>query len=122
MATSTQNIIKVSEPIQQGDTFNLNFQYKENGTAVDVPSGYDMIAALYDRKWNPLQVAKISDGSLVNLGNHVYSMTVTHESSMKMVAVVYLELTIANTSRSSVDHAKQLVEFNFEARRNNNLL
>lgn len=122
MATNTNNIVKVSEPIQQGDTFTLTFQYKENDTATDIPSGIDLVAALYDRKWNVLQSGKLSDGSIRSLGNHVYAMDVTHEASMKMISVVYLELTLANADLTSVDHAKQIIQYEFETRKNNNLL
>lgn len=120
MAT-TNNIIKVTEPLQQGDTFTLRFQYKEDSTASDLPSGYELIAALYDRKWNILASARTSDGSLVSEGNHVYSMDVSHESSMKMISVVYLEVTIAKGTES-VDHAKQIVQMDFETRKNNQFL
>ena len=121
MAT-TNNIIKVSEPLQQGDTFTLRFQYKENGTSVDLPEGIDLIAALYDRKWNLLQSAKTSDGTLQSLGDHIYAMDVTHESSMKMTGTVYLEVSLASATLSSVDHAKQIIQYEFETRKNNNLL
>lgn len=122
MATSTTNIIKVKEPLQQGDTFTLRFQYKENDTAADLPEGIDLIAALYDRKWNVLQSAKLSDGTIQSLNNHVYAMDVTHESSMNMTSVVYLEVSLANSSLTSVDHAKQIIQYEFETRKNNNLL
>lgn len=120
MAT-TNNIIKVTEPLQQGDTFTLRFQYKEDSTASDLPIGYELIAALYDRKWNLLTSARTSDGSLVSEGEHVYSMNVSHESSMKMISVVYLEVTIAKGTES-VDHAKQIIQIDFETRKNNQFL
>lgn len=122
MATSTTNIIKITEPFQQGDTFKLRFKYKEDDVASDLPIGQGLVAALYDRKWNLLQSAKTSDGTLAYEGDHVYSMVVTHESSMKMISVVYLEITIATEDLSLVDHAKQIVEMTFDTRKNNNLL
>lgn len=122
MATSTKNIIKVTEPLQQGDTYTLRFQYKEDNVATDLPEGIGIIAGLYDRKWNLLQSAKTSDGTLQSLGDHIYAMDVTHESSMKMTSTVYLEVSLANASLTSVDHAKQIIQYEFETRKNNSLL
>lgn len=122
MATNSSNIIKSTEPLQQGDTYKMKFKYKEGTTPEDIPSGQDLIAAFYDRKWNPIESYKLSNGTIVYLGDHVYQLEVLHEVSMKMLGTVYFEITIAKPDKSFVDHAKQIVEYSSEQRRNNALL
>ena len=110
------------DALQEGDTYTLLFQYKEDDVAMDLPSGYDMIVALYDNMGDVLQCGKVSDNTLSYVGNHTYGMDVTHAASMKAVGTAQLELTITNANRTVVDHASNVVGFRFSPRRNNNLL
>ena len=55
--------------IQQGDTFDLVFQYKENDTAMSLPSGYDLLVGIYDMMGKVLQVGRVSDGTITASGN-----------------------------------------------------
>ena len=121
MATNN-NIIKADVPLQSGDTYTLKLTYKENGVAADLPAGQDLVAAFYDCKGNLVQSARLGDGTLQSLGNHIYAMELTHEASARMTGQAFLELTIATDDLSLVDHAKQVVEYWFEPRRNNKLL
>lgn len=122
MATTSKNIIRVKEPLQEGDTHRLLFQYKEGGVAAELPEGHGMVCALYDRKWNPIASAKTFDGTLSDDGGGLYAMTIDHATSMLMTSTVYLEVTIATADLSLVDHAKQVVEFEVETRRNNKII
>ena len=122
MATNATNKIIVPETMQQGDTFTLLFQYKEGDVAMVLPSGYDMVVAFYDRKNKPIQIGKVSDGTISYLGDNTYGMDVPHESSLLMTSSVYLEVTILTENKTIVDHAKQIVEFPFETRKNNDLI
>lgn len=115
-------IIKVKEPMQQGDSLLIRFKYKEGGMPTDIPREQDLIACLYDRKRGIVQSARLSDGTLRSIGDHAYEMSVTHESTARLVGKAFLELTIATEDLSFVDHAKQVVELYFETRANNEIL
>lgn len=108
--------------IQQGDTFDLVFQYKENDTAMSLPSGYDLLVGIYDMMGKVLQVGRVSDGTITASGNDTYTLRVTHEASMKMIGTVTLEITITNDDGTIVDHAQEIVEIHFDTRKNNALI
>lgn len=115
-------------PIQQGDTFGLKFQYKEDDTPMDLPEGYDMLVAIYDLMSKPIKVGRVSDGSiLTNLPadeteTKTYTLPITHTESMTMMGRVEIEVTIYNANKTVVDSARQIVTLTFEPRRNISLL
>ena len=108
--------------IQQGDTFLLNFEYKEDDIPAVLPEGYDLIAGIYDEKDTLIQSGKLSEGTIRLLENGLYQMTVTHESSLRIKDRVVLELTITDSELTVVDHASDVVYINGDYRRNNMLL
>lgn len=108
--------------IQQGDAFSLVFQYKEDGEAKPLPTGYDLIVGIYGMTGTLLKSAKLSAGTITLRANGTYEMPVTHSESMSMLGQVTMELTIKNADGSLVDHSSEVVTMNFEPRRNNALL
>lgn len=108
--------------IQQGDTFSIVFQYKEEGNAMELPAGYDLIVGIYDSVGELLKSARLSDGSITINKNGTYSMPISHEECMSMIGQVTIELTIADDKRDVVDHASDVVIMTIKPRRNNDLL
>ena len=108
--------------IQQGDTFSLVFQYKEDNIAMALPQGYDLIVGIYDQMNRLLKSASVSDGTIIENPNDTYSLPITHEECMKMIGQVTIELTIVDAERNIVDHASDIVMMSLEPRRNNALL
>ena len=108
--------------IQQGDTFSLVFQYKEDNTAMALPEGYDLIVGIYDPMSRPLKTGSVLQGSIVPIQDNKYSLPITHDECMKMIGQVTIELTIADAQRNVVDHASEIVTMSLEPRRNNTLL
>ena len=108
--------------LQQGDAFSFVFQYKENGEAATLPQGYDLIVGMYNMAGSLVKSAKLSAGGITLLSDNTYEMSVTHSDSMNMVGGITMEITIKNADGSVVDHASNVLTFNFEPRRNNSLL
>lgn len=108
--------------IQQGDAFSLVFQYKEDGTARTLPTGYDLIVGIYGMTGTLLKSAKLSAGTITLRANDTYEMPITHQESMGMFGQVTMELTIKNADGSIIDHASNVVTMSFEPRKNNALL
>lgn len=116
----TQNAIRVDKPVQQGDSFNLTVQYKEDGTATALPQGYDMIVGFYDSMGRMVKHSSLWDGTIVYNQNNTYTLSVTHEESMMMMGDISLEFTIRDLH--NVDHASDIIVIPFEPRKNNSLI
>ncbi|MBO4787023.1 MAG: hypothetical protein J5510_08145 [Prevotella sp.] len=108
--------------LQQGDAFSFVFQYKEEGEATTLPTGYDLIVGMYNMAGTLVKSAKLSASEITLLSDGTYQMSVSHSDSMNMVGGVTMEITIKNADGSIVDHASNVLTFNFEPRRNNSLL
>lgn len=107
------------KPMQQGDTFNMMFVYKEDGVATLIPDGYDLFIGFYDKVGRLLHSGTTADGSIVLIRDRTYRMQVGHEASMKMLGKVTVEITLANTDGEVVDHALDIITLNFMRRYNN---
>ena len=107
------------KPMQQGDTFNMMFVYKEDGVATIIPDGYDLVIGFYDKEGRLLHSGSTADNSIVLIRDRTYRMQVGHEASMRMVGKVTVEITLANTNCEVVDHALDLITLNFVKRYNN---
>ena len=108
--------------IQQGDTFSLQFEYKEDDVPLVIPEGYDLICGIYDSMGALIQYGKISEGTVVPYENGTYLIEISHESSMRMVGEVSIELTLVDTDGRFVDHASDIVYMSAEPRNNNQLI
>lgn len=108
--------------IQQGDTFGIGFQYKEDNEPTALPEGYDLIVGIYSQMNQPLKVGKLSDNTIADNGGGSYTLSVSHAESMTMMGMVRMEITIADSERNVVDHASSTVMLSFEPRNNNDLL
>lgn len=106
---------------QTGDTVPLQLKYMEDGTAIPVEEGYDVLVAFYDYKRNLITKGSISDGRLVFNEDH-YDMVIYHDESLKMVGKVIVEVTIHKEDNSDVDHSDKMFTMTFEDRENNKLI
>lgn len=114
--------------IQQGETFELVFEYCEDEENVRLPEGYDLFVGIYNIKGDLVISGSLLNGSIIEsaIGTHdsglryTYSMNVSHEDSMLIVGKVSIEITIKNTDNVIVEHANEIVYIASEPRYNNN--
>lgn len=117
------DVINIPQPLQQGDTFTLNFQYKEDDVAMPLPSGYALVIGLWDSMGELIASGRTDDGTIVQTGTpSIYGMDITHEQSVMMIGRVILEVTIIGANGEVVDNASEVVAIDFETRRNNRIL
>lgn len=107
--------------MQQGDTFNVIYQYKEDDVVTDLPEGYDILVGLYDKKGTMLAHGSYSGGEIQKSGTK-YKMYVDHDTSMLLKGDVYMEITLKSSDDSFVDHTTEVVVIKFEERNNNDLI
>lgn len=107
--------------IQRGDTCDIALQYKEDGAAMVLPTGYDLIVGLYDRKGGLVHSGSLLGGEITNT-SLVYYMHIDHTTSMKMSGEIRMEITIRNTDNVVVDHASDIPVIRVDDRKNNALL
>ena len=109
-------------PIQQGDTFPINFQYNEDDVATALPSGYKLIVGIYDPMGSLIIKGDTSNGTIAVGDAGAMAIQVNHQQSMRMVGAVRMELTLVGANGEIVDHANSIVQMDFEPRRNNAIL
>lgn len=108
--------------MQQGNAFTLLFEYKPDGEAAVLPSGYDLIVGMYGMNGSLLKSAKLSAGTITAGTDGTYRMHVSHSESISMIGAVITEVTIKNADGTIVNHAANTVTINFVPRRNNSLI
>ena len=106
---------------QRGNTYDIKFQYKEDGVAKTLPAGYDMVVGLYNKKGEVICHGSILDGNVVN-SNNMYYMHIDHETSMLMSGKVSMEITIRTPDNSFVEHGSDIPTFDVDDRKNNELI
>lgn len=106
--------------IQQGDTFDVTFQYKEDNTSVAFPTGYDICAGFYDVSGTEVYVAKLSNGGIEQVSDDTFVMHVPHTASATMSGKIVMELAIYDEEKTFVDFSSDNITFTFQPRKMNN--
>lgn len=108
--------------IEQGDTFTVEFVYKEDNVQTAFPEGYDIAAGFYDTAGNELYVARLMEGGIAQTSESTFAMNVPHYASATMKGRVTMELAILDENKSFVDFASENITFSFQQRKMNNKL
>lgn len=69
-----------------------------------------------------LKECRISEGTIVQNQNGTYTLSVSHEDSMRMHRKVTVEVTVVNSSTGSVIHVVETVDLIFIPKNNNKIL
>lgn len=105
--------------MQTGDTFQIKLILKNGNTVSRLIDGQCLVVGLYNNKKQLVARYSTENGG-IEYSDGVYTLTVSHDDSMKMSKAVYMEVTI--TDGDVVLHGDRVTVVGFEKRENNKIL
>lgn len=114
--------------LPNGNTFHVRLKLRDNWGESVLPDGFGIVVGFYGKRKRLLLRAGTDDGRVkYNANSGFYEMTVSHEESLLMEGLVFVELTLTytdvkNGGGMSIYHGDKVVAVVFEPRKNNDIL